>query len=110
MQKYFNTGQAGSSELCALKKKILFLNLKFVLDAAFSISVTSEEDSRCLLENRKCSQAGVSVYILCSCTHKEEENFLQRQGPGWNIQCWDFFFFKIDSCKFNESLLTMLFV
>lgn len=64
MQKYFNTGQAGRSELCALEKKILCLNLKFVLDAAFSISVTSEEDSRCLLENRKCSQAGISVYIL----------------------------------------------
>lgn len=53
MQKYFNTGQAGSSELCALEKKILCLNLKFVLDAAFSISVTSEEGSRCLLEKRK---------------------------------------------------------
>lgn len=84
------------------------LNFKSVLDAAFSISVPLEEDSRCLLENRKCSQEGVSVYILCFCTHKEEENFLQRQGTRWNIQCW--VFFKIDSCKFKESLFTMLFV
>lgn len=64
MQKHFNTGQAGRSELCAFEKKILCLNLKFVSNAVFSISVTSEEDLRCLLENRKCSQVGISIYIL----------------------------------------------
>lgn len=47
LQKYFNIGQAGSNEFCALEEeKNLCLNLKFVLDAAFSILFTSEEDSR----------------------------------------------------------------